>query len=118
MTNRPPEDRRRHVRARPTADFEVEAWVVEGIVTERVRVVDVSVAGLGLLIEDTLAEKMPGNPLKLRLHVPQRAAFEVDAIVRHVTHRTGICGVEIDRADESAMRTLSQTVSELLERAG
>jgi hypothetical protein len=102
---------------RPTADFDVEAWVVDGIVADRVGVVDVSVAGLGLLLEPPLDSKREGDRFRLRISIRKGEPFEVDSVVRHVTARTGVCGVEIDRADETALRTFSQTVSELLERA-
>ena len=116
-TSRPPADRRRHVRVRPTSDYDVEAWVVDGIVAERAGVVDVSVAGLGLLLDVPSGTFDLGDRLRLRISIRKQEPFEVGGVVRHVTERTGVCGVEIDRADERAMRVLSQTVSELLERA-
>lgn len=112
-----PEDRRRHVRVQPTSDYGVEVSVVEGIVYERARVVDISVAGLGLLLEAPFDRFSVGQRLSLRIGLPEAPVLEVAAVVRHTTRSTGIWGVEIDRTHESAMRALSHAVSELLERA-
>lgn len=112
-----PEDRRRHVRVQPTSDYGVEVSVVEGIVYERARVVDISVAGLGLLFEAPFDRLSVGQRLKLRIGLPEQPALQVAAVVRHMTPSTGIWGVEIDRGSDSVMRALSRAVSELLERA-
>ncbi len=112
-----PEDRRRHVRVHPTSDYGVDVSVVEGIVYERARVVDISVAGLGLLLESPFDGFGVGQKLTVRIALPEAPVMEVAAVVRHMTHVTGIWGIEIDRADEAAMRALSQAVSALLERA-
>lgn len=112
-----PADRRRHVRVQPTSDYAVDVSVVEGIVSERARVVDISVAGLGLLLEAPFDRFSVGQQLTLRLGLPGAPAIEVAAVVRHTTRATGIWGVEIDRSQEGAMRALSHAVSELLERS-
>lgn len=112
-----PEDRRRHVRVQPTSDYGVDVSVVEGIVYERARVVDISVAGLGLLLEPPFDRFSVGERLTLRIALPEEPAMDVAAVVRHATRSTGIWGVEIDRTHETAMRALSHAVSELLERA-
>ena len=95
----------------------MEAWVLEGIVAERVGVVDMSVAGLGLLLEVLPPFVKTGDRLRLRISIKKELLFEVDAIVRHVTPALGVCGVEIDRANEQVLRAFGQAVSELLERA-
>jgi hypothetical protein len=98
-------------------DYDVEVWLVDGIVAERIDVVNVSVAGVGLLIDALVGSFSPGDRLRLRISIRKQDPFEVGGVVRHVTERTGVCGVEIDRADEGALRVLRQAVSELLERA-
>lgn len=105
------------MRVQPTADYGVDVSVVEGIVFERARVVDISVAGLGLLLEAPFDRFSVGHRLTLRIGLPEVPVIEVAAMVRHSTRATGIWGIEIDRSDESAMRALSHAVSELLERA-
>jgi len=112
-----PEDRRRHVRVQPTADYAVDVSVVQGIVFERARVVDISVAGLGLLLEPPFDRFSVGQKLTLRVLFPEAAPLDVAAVVRHTTRATGIWGIEIDRNDERVMRALRHAVSELLERA-
>lgn len=111
------DDRRRHVRVHPVPDFPVEVGLVDGIVVERVNVVDVSVAGFGLLLEPPFDRVQVGQQLLIRVSVPEHAPLDVAAFVRHVTRATGVWGVEIDRASEQAMRALNHAVSELLERA-
>lgn len=105
------------MRVQPTSDYGVEVSVVEGIVYERARVVDISVAGLGLLFEAPFDRLSVGQRLKLRIGLPEQPALQVAAVVRHMTPSTGIWGVEIDRGSDSVMRALSRAVSELLERA-
>ena len=117
MSGQVHDDRRRHVRAQPTASYEVDVSILKGIVAERVSVVDVSVAGLGLLFEPQFDAVSVGDRLTLRIGIPRHLAFEVTAVVRHVTLSTKVWGVEIDRGDAEAMRVLSRCVSELLERA-
>lgn len=112
-----PEDRRRHVRVQPTADYGVDVSVVQGIVVEPARVVDISVSGLGLLLEPPFDRYTVGQRLTLRLGLPQGVRLEVAAVVRHATRGTGIWGIEIDRNDDDLVRALSQVVSQLLERA-
>lgn len=84
---------------------------------ERVGVVDISVAGLGLLLEYLPQSLRQGDKIRLRVGIKKELMFEVDAFVRHVTPRLGICGVEIDRDNEQVLRAFGQAVSELLERA-
>jgi len=112
-----PEDRRRHVRVHPTSDYAVDVSVVQGIVFERARVVDISVAGVGLLLEAPFDGFSVGQKLTLRIGLPGEPVMDVAAVVRHLTRATGIWGIEIDRSDEAAMRALRRAVSELLERA-
>lgn len=105
------------MRARPTADFDVEVWLIEGIVTELLQVVDVSVAGFGLLLEAPLESKQRDDRVRLRIRVHREEPIETDAVVRHVTQGSRVCGVEVDRDNVAALRLLNQVVSELMERA-
>lgn len=105
------------MRVHPAAEFPVEVALVDGIVAERVSVLDVSVAGLGLLLEPPFEGVEVGQQLLIRLSVPEHSPVDVMAFVRHVTRSTGVWGVEIDRSSEPAMRALNHAVSELLERA-
>ena len=105
------------MRVQPTADYAVDVSVVQGIVFERARVVDISVAGLGLLLEPPFDRFSVGQKLTLRVVFPAAPPLEVEVVVRHATRATGIWGIEIDRNDERVMRALSHAVSELLERA-
>lgn len=105
------------MRVQPTSDYAVDVSVVQGIVFERARVVDISVAGLGLLLEPPFDRFSVGQKLTLRIGFPEAPTLEVAAVVRHSTRATGIWGIEIDRNDTRAMHALRHAVSELLERA-
>ena len=118
VTSRPPAgERRLHVRVRPTADYDVEVLVLDGIVAEKVGVVDIGVGGLGLLLDTVPKKFVESGRMRLRITLPGHSTFEVDALVRHVSPRWGVCGVQLDADQESATKALRTVVSELLERA-
>jgi hypothetical protein len=107
-------DRRRHVRVRPLADYDVRVEVVDGAVFSRVEVVDMSLGGLGILIEPPVDSYQPGAVVDLRLGTPEAEPVRVKAIVRHCAR--GVCGVEFQALAEPATAALRRAVSELLER--
>ena len=107
-------DRRRHVRVRPAADYDVRVEAVEGAVFSRVEVVDMSLGGLGILIEPPVDSYETGALLELRITTPEAEPVRVSAIVRH--RARGVCGVEFQRLPEPALVALRRVVSELLER--
>lgn len=107
-------DRRRHVRVRPAADYDVGVEVVEGAVFSRVQVVDMSLGGLGILIEPPVDGYPLNSALELRIATPEAEPVRVTALVRHCAR--GVCGVEFQRLDEAALAALRRAVSELLER--
>jgi hypothetical protein len=107
-------DRRRHVRVRPAADYDVRVEVVEGALFLRVQVVDVSLGGLGILIEPPVDAYQLGGALELRLTTPEAEPLRVKAIVRH--RARGVCGVEFQELSEPALAALRRGVAELLER--
>lgn len=107
-------DRRRHVRVRPAADYDVRVELVEGAVFSRVEVVDVSLGGLGILIEPPIDAYQPGAPLDLRVGTPEAGSVRLKAVVRH--RARGVCGMEFQNLDEAALAALHRVVAELLER--
>ena len=107
-------DRRRHVRVRPAADYDVRVEVVEGAVFSRVEVVDLSLGGLGILIEPPVDNYQLGALLELRIATPVAEPVRVAAVVRH--RARGVCGVEFQRLADVALGALERVVAELLER--
>jgi hypothetical protein len=107
-------DRRKHVRVRPARDYDVSVEVVEGAVFSRVEVVDLSLGGLGILIEPTVEAYAIGAALQLRIGTPEAEPVRASAVVRH--RARGVCGMEFQRLDEASLAALHRAVGELLER--
>jgi hypothetical protein len=107
-------DRRRHVRVRPAADYDVVVEVVDGAVFSRVEVVDMSLGGLGILIEPPVDVYELGAKLDLRIGTPEAEPVRVAALVRH--RARGVCGVEFHNLGEPAGAVLRRAIAELLER--
>lgn len=102
------------MRVRPAADYDVRVEVVEGAVFSRVEVVDMSLGGLGILIEPPVDGYQLGAGLELRVGTPEAEPVRVQALVRH--RARGVCGVEFQNLNEPALNALRRAVSELLER--
>lgn len=99
---------------RPAADYDVRVEVVEGAVFSRVDVVDMSLGGLGILVEPALEGYQLGAAIELRIQTPEAEAVLVRAFVRH--RARGVCGVEFAELGDAAVAALRRAVSELLER--
>jgi hypothetical protein len=107
-------DRRRHVRVRPAADYDVGVEVVDGAVFSRIQVVDLSLGGVGMLIEPPVDRYQVNAVLELRISTPEAEPVRVSAIVRH--RARGVCGAEFQGLSEAATAALHRAVPELLER--
>lgn len=107
-------DRRRHVRVRPAADYDVAMEICEGAVFTRVRVVDFSLGGVGILIEPPVDRYELGTKFEMRVKTPDAAAVSVSAAVRH--RARGVCGAEFVGLSDAARLALRRSVAELLER--
>lgn len=107
-------DRRRHVRVRPAADYDVRVEVVQGAVYSRVEVVDMSLGGLGILIEPPVDNTQLGAVLELRITTPVAEPVRAAAVVRH--RARGVCGMEFQNLGAAALSALERVVAELLER--
>lgn len=107
-------DRRRHVRVRPAADYDVVVEVCEGAVFTRCQVVDLSLGGVGLLIEPPVDAYGAGAAFELRVTTPEAESVRVNALVKHCAR--GVCGAEFVEPKEEASIALRRAVSELLER--
>jgi c-di-GMP-binding flagellar brake protein YcgR len=107
-------DRRKHVRVRLAGDYDVTVEVVDGAVFSRVQVVDLSLGGVGMLIEPPVDRYDLNEALELRISTPEAEPVRVSAVVRH--RARGICGAEFQGLSEKALSALRRAVSELLER--
>jgi c-di-GMP-binding flagellar brake protein YcgR len=107
-------DRRRHVRVRLAGDYDVRVEIVEGAVFSRVQVVDLSLGGVGMLLEPPVDGYALNAALELRISTPEADSVRVSAFVRHCAR--GICGAEFQGLSETALAALRRAVSELLER--
>jgi hypothetical protein len=107
-------DRRKHVRVRPAGDYDVSVEIVDGAVFSRVQVVDLSLGGVGILIEPPVDRYGLNEALELRISTPEAEPVRVSALVRH--RARGICGAEFQGLSEKALAALRRAVAELLER--
>jgi hypothetical protein len=108
------EERRRHVRAKPTPALPAQVLqTISPAITESLDVVDISVSGLALL--HGLKAEPVGSTMKLRLVLPG-GTHAIEGIVRWVAN--GMLGLElVDPAEETA-KAVRRYVGELLERGG
>ena len=88
--------------------------VVDGAVFSRIQVVDLSLGGVGMLIEPPVDGYKLNAALELRISTPEAEPVRVSALVRH--NARGVCGVEFQGLSEVALSALRRAVSELLER--
>lgn len=80
----------------------------------RVQVVDLSLGGVGILIEPPVDGYELGASLDLRIATPEAEPVRATAVVRH--RARGVCGAEFQRLSEVALAALHRAVAELLER--
>lgn len=107
-------DRRRHVRVRPAADYDVAVQVCEGAISTLAQLVDISLGGVGLLLEAPVDRYSEGQFLDLRLLVPGAEPIAASAQVRH--RARGVCGAAFEPLSEEAASALNRAIAELMER--
>lgn len=88
--------------------------ICEGAVFTRIQVVDLSLGGVGMLIEPPVDRYELGADVELRVKTPEAEPVRVTVTVRHQAR--GVCGAEFRTLEEPAMLALRRAVSELLER--
>ncbi|OQX68930.1 MAG: hypothetical protein B6A08_08060 [Sorangiineae bacterium NIC37A_2] len=110
-------ERRAHVRVRPAADYDVRVELREGMFSVRLSVTDLSVGGMGLVVDEMFADKKSGAILTFSIALPEGEPFEAKGEVRYTSQVVGgKCGVAwVGLADEEQAR-ISRAVAELLER--
>ena len=95
-------------------DYDVSAEVCEGAVFTRAQIVDLSLGGVGLLMEPPVDAFEVGQTLELRLNTPEAEPVRVLIVVRHQAR--GVCGAQLEQPGAAAAAALQRAVSELLER--
>jgi c-di-GMP-binding flagellar brake protein YcgR len=107
-------DRRRHVRVRLASDYDVSMEICEGAISTRVQVVDLSLGGVGILIEPPVDRYELGTTFEILVKTPEADPVRVSATVRH--RARGVCGAEFGQLSEPALAALRRAVAELLGR--
>ena len=111
------QQRRKNVRVRPTADYNIGIDYGEGLVKTRLEVIDAAVGGVGLVVSEPIQNIKPGMDIRLGVTLPGVTRFETVASVRYTQGRIGgRCGVHFDKLTKDQQHALSRAVSELLER--
>lgn len=111
----PSKERRLHVRVRPATDYELKIALVEGAIRTQLPVVDISLGGVGLLLDEMTEKHKVGDVISLHISPPVGKAFQCQASVRHLSKRTSVVGIRLELSKEDSS-TLDRVVSELLTR--
>jgi len=111
----PSKERRLHVRVRPAPDYELKIAKVEGAIRTSLSVVDISLGGVGLLLDEETERFKVGDTVMLLISPPMGSAFQCEASVRHLSKVTGVVGIRLN-LDKEHSTTLNHVVSELLTR--
>jgi c-di-GMP-binding flagellar brake protein YcgR len=111
------QERRQNVRVHPVADYNIVIDHGEGIVKVQVSVIDAAVGGVGLVLDEKLAQIEAGSDVRLGVTLPDTPRFETVGSIRYTQGKVGgRCGVHFDRLTDEQQHALSRAVSELLER--
>ncbi len=95
-------------------DYDIVAEVCEGAVFTRCQIVDLSLGGVGLLMEAPIDRYEPGSSFELRLTTPESKPFRALVTVKHQAR--GVCGAGFESLSDEASSAMRRAVSELLER--
>lgn len=106
------QERRRHVRTKPTPALPARAVrALDALLQESLEIIDISVGGLAL----ASTEVEPGTKMTLTLTLGENGSEHVvDAVVRWA--RRGAVGVELVDPSPTATQAIQKYVAELLER--
>jgi hypothetical protein len=101
---------------RPAVDYELRISLVDGVMRMPLLVVDISLGGLGLLLDEMTEKLNVKDALKLHISPPVGSAFECEASVRHISKATSVVGIRLQNLSKEHGTTLDRVVSELLTR--
>jgi hypothetical protein len=109
--------RRKNVRVRPTADYQIVIDYGDGLIKTRLTVLDAAVGGVGLEVDENLLAIEVGADIKLGVVLPGFPRFETVGSLRYTQGKVGArCGIHLNRLTQPQQVALTRTVSELLER--
>jgi c-di-GMP-binding flagellar brake protein YcgR len=109
------QERRRHVRVKPTVDAPAQATMATGEkLREVVDIFDISVAGAGLAAMGKLVHAKVGDRMAMHLSLGAWGEHAIDVVVRWISPT--VIGVELVDAPPDTARALQRYVSELLAR--
>ncbi|NRA34360.1 MAG: PilZ domain-containing protein [Polyangiaceae bacterium] len=110
-------ERRKHVRVCPTADMPLVLTCGDGMISQSLQVMDVSLGGLALIVDDALMTRNVGDVMPIHWKTTGGGAVELPAVIRHkAATEGGICGVEFEDLSDSALNVLERYVTEMFER--
>jgi len=110
-------ERRAHVRVRPAHDYDVRVELREGMVGVALQVIDISVGGMGLVVDEFFQQKKSGETLTVQITLPGSPSFQTTAEIRYSSRSAGgKCGVSLNVLTADQQTRLSRAVAELLER--
>jgi hypothetical protein len=111
------DERRRHVRAKPTADLPSHVLFEQSpVITEALDVIDISVSGVAI-VQSSMTKALPAidSMMKLKLVIDTNTV-PFEGKVRWVAK--GMIGLELVNPSADTSKTIQRYVSELLERGG
>jgi hypothetical protein len=102
---------------RPAAEDDVKVALTLGGVTAPLRVVDISVGGMGVLLSELLAGCKVGDEVALSVSVRGGTDLPMRASIRHIgASGFGVCGLLFLDPSEGACAAIRRCVSDLLQR--
>ena len=89
----------------------------DGMISQSLQVMDVSLGGLALIVDDALMTRNVGDVMPIHWKTTGGGAVELPAVIRHkAATEGGICGVEFEDLSDSALNVLERYVTEMFER--
>jgi predicted ferric reductase len=111
------QERRKNVRVRPAADYQIQVEYEEGLVKVQLSIMDMAVGGVGVLVDELFQHREVSSELKVKVTVPDAEPFETIAILRHSSGKVGgRSGFHFAYLTAEQQTTWGKAVSELLER--
>ena len=111
------QERRKNVRVRPSADYDIGLALLRPPVNIARSVLDVAVGGVGVVVDEVFAGAEIGSRLKISVTLPEQEPFVTQANVRYCAPASGgRSGLHFDQLTAEQQAAFSRAVSELLER--
>jgi len=110
------QERRRHVRVRPAADYDLKVECLEANGAP-LMVVDVSLSGFGFLLDTVSAEWKAGQKLNVMIELPSGPPVAAELTIRHTAGiPNGAAGGELTTLNDATRSNLRRYVGVLFGR--